>query len=266
MKIGLAQINTDGNVSGNLAKVCRYAQTAAKDGAECVVFPEATMSAFGTDLLAACTEYGGQWREELRLLAQRIGVAVIVGEFEEAGDGRVRNLLAVYLPDATRQQYAKIHLYDAFGYRESDSVEPGDEPLVVDINGTGVGLAICYDIRFPKLFAELSRAGAETIVVSTSWGAGPGKIEQWKILARARALDSNTNVVAVDQADPKVSGVAVVPGAPTGVGHSLVCDPFGRVSVELAGAEHLAVVEVDQGVVEQARSSIPVLLNARLGY
>jgi predicted amidohydrolase len=262
----MAQINTGRDVAGNLAKVRQYAENAARQGAELVVFPEATMSAFGTNLFAACTEYGTYWREQLTELAREIGIVIIVGEFEEADAGRVRNLLGVYFPDGTRQEYVKIHLYDAFGYRESDSVDAGDKPVVVALNGTRIGLALCYDIRFPKLFAELSRAGAETIILSASWGAGPGKVEQWEVLARARALDSNTNLVAVGQADPKVSGVDAVVGAPTGVGHSMVSNPFGHTIVELDGAERLEVVELDQASVEKARTDIPVLVNAKLGY
>ena len=129
-----------------------------------------------------------------------------------------------------------------------------------------MGLALCYDVRFPKLFAELSRAGAEVIVCAASWGAGEGKVRQWEILTRARALDSNTIVLAVGQADPAVTGAAVPEGAPTGVGHSVVADPFGEALAQLDGGEHLEIVDLDLDVVPRARQALPVLENARLGY
>ncbi|MBK0419579.1 hydrolase [Leucobacter sp. CSA1] len=266
MKLALAQICTTGDVDGNLAKVRERTAEAAALGAEAVVFPEATMVAFGNDLAAAAAEHLERWQAELRDLARRSGIAILAGEFEATEGGKVRNLLAVYTADGERREYAKIHLYDAFGFRESTGVEPGAEPLVIEIGGRPVGLAICYDVRFPKLFAEHSRAGAEVMIVSASWGAGEGKAEQWRILARARALDSNAYVVAVDQADPEAAGVDAVPGAPTGVGGSLVADPFGAVVAELGREEGLEIVDLDLAVVERAKEALPVLQNAKLGY
>lgn len=250
---------------------------AAADNADLVVFPEATLVAFGNDLPTAVTNDAEYWRTAVSKLATEYGITIMTGEFatpeseddqgsEGSVDPRVRNVLGVYSPDGDRQEYAKIHLYDAFGFQESDSVQPGEQPLNVNIAGTTVGVAICYDIRFPKLFAELSRSGAQIVVLAASWGAGPGKVQQWQTLAHARALDSNTFVVALGQADPEVTGVDAISGPPTGVGYSLVADPFGGTVAELDGGEQLRVVDLDLSQVDQAKESIPVLKNARLGY
>lgn len=265
MRIALAQINTTGDVVKNLAKIQDYANQAAARGAELVVFPEAAMSAFGTDLVSAATTYSAQWRNRLAALATELRLTIVVGEFEATGT-KVRNLLAAYQPDGHRTEYAKIHLYDAFGYKESESVEPGSVPTTLTLHETTLGLAICYDIRFPKLFAELSRAGAKATIVSASWGAGPGKVDQWKLLARARALDSNSFVIAVGQADPQISGVTVPDDAPTGVGHSIVTDPFGQVLTTLGGTEELALVDIGTSEADRAATAIPVLTNSRLDY
>ncbi|GAA1634493.1 MULTISPECIES: carbon-nitrogen hydrolase family protein [Brevibacterium] len=265
MKLGLAQINTTTDVAGNLEKVRDYTGRAAAAGAEVVIFPEATMSAFGSGLREIAERESEGWREALTLLAADTDTAIVVGEFAVSA-GKVVNLLAVYAPDGTRTEYAKIHLYDAFGFKESDTVEAGEDPALVALSGEDVGIAICYDIRFPKLFAELSRRGARLAIVSASWGAGPGKVEQWELLARARAVDSNMFVVAVGQADPQVSGVAVPPKGPTGVGHSLVSDPFGHVIVALGGQEALEIVDLDLGLADEAAEALPVLANAKLGY
>ncbi|RBP66115.1 putative amidohydrolase [Brevibacterium sanguinis] len=265
MRIALAQINSTTDVAANLAKVEDFTRRAADSGAELVVFPEATMSAFNRELRGQADEHLPSWQASLANLAAETGTIVVVGEFAAAED-KVINLLAAYYPDGSRAEYAKIHLYDAFGFKESETVVPGEEPLLIDVAGEEIGLTICYDIRFPKLYAEVSRRGARIAIVSASWGAGPGKVEQWQVLARARALDSNMFIIALGQADPQVTGVEVPKNGPTGVGHSLVVDPFGRVVVELGGEEALEVVDVDPSVADEAATAIPVLANAKLGY
>lgn len=183
--------------------------------------------------------------------------------FTPADDGRVANTLRVVGPGVDAG-YDKIHLFDAFGFAESDTVAPGQEPLVVQIAGVPVGFAICYDIRFPGLFTTLADRGAQVICVPASWGAGPGKLDQWELLARARALDSTCFVAAVGQADPTTIGVEPRGNAPTGVSHSLVVSPDGTVLDSLGTEPGLLVVEVDPAEVDTIRKSIPVLANRRI--
>ena len=265
MRIALAQINSTSDVEQNLSKLKAYTAQAAKKNADIVVFPEATMVAFGSDLARTAEAHLATWAHELRNLAAESHLTIVVGEFERADD-KVTNYLTAYSPDGEVERYAKIHLYDAFGYKESESVVAGDRPTLIDVGGIYIGLATCYDIRFPKLFAELSRRGAAVTIVSASWGAGDGKIDQWRTLAQARALDSNAYVIAVDQADPEVSAVDVPSNGPTGVGHSLVADPFGRIVAQLGGEEAMSVVEIDPVLSEESAGIIPVLSNAKLGY
>lgn len=265
MKIALAQINSTTDVARNFGVVKSYVREAAAVGANIVVFPEATMSAFGSGLRGTARDHSADWQARMSTLAADSEITIVVGEFEERGE-KVVNLLAAYSPNGERAEYAKIHLYDAFGFKESDTVEPGEEPVLIEIGGEMIGLTLCYDIRFPKLYAELSRRGARVTIVAASWGAGQGKVEQWQTLARARALDSNMFIAAVGQADPEVTGVAVPPKAPTGVGHSLVSDPFGSVLTELGGEETLSIIDLDLTMADTAATTIPVLENAKLGY
>ncbi len=158
--------------------------------------------------------------------------------------------------------YDKIHLFDAFGFQESRTVAPGRELRRIALGGTTVGLATCYDVRFPSLFVENAAAGAQVSVVSASWGAGPGKVEQWELLCRARAIDSTGFVIACDQADPAVHGV-VAGSAPTGVGHSMVVSPYGEVLGRLGSGEDTLIVDLDLATVAEAREAIPVLRNRR---
>ncbi len=149
--------------------------------------------------------------------------------------GKVRNTLLATGP-GVETSYDKVHLFDAFGFLESDTVDPGTEPVTFDAGGLTFGLATCYDIRFPALFTANAERGAEVNVVCASWASGPGKVDQWQLLARARALDSTTYVLACGQGDPATQGVPAKAGSPTGVGHSAVVSPFGDVLDELDGA------------------------------
>ena len=169
----------------------------------------------------------------------------------------------IALPDGTVGGYSKIHLFDAFGFLESDTVDPGEDPVTFAVGGTTVGVATCYDIRFPRLFTRLAHDGALVTVVGASWGDGPGKAEQWELLARARALDTTSYVVAVGQANPLAVGEENPENAPRGVGHSLVAAPDGTVVASLGEAPDYTVVDLDLDLVERTRKSIPVLKNAQ---
>ncbi len=262
MRVALAQILSGTDPAANLQLVREYTGRAADAGATLVVFPEATMCRFGVPLAPIAEPIDGPWADGVRGIATESGITVIAGMFTPAGDGRVRNTLIVAGPGAPNRpdaHYDKIHLYDAFGFTESRTVAPGHEPVVVDVADVRVGLSVCYDIRFPALYTELAARGAQLIVVCASWGSGPGKLEQWTLLARARALDSMTYVAAAGQADPGQS--LTDSGAPTGVGGSLVASPFGEVVASAGPGPQLVLADIDVDRVAKARESIGVLRN-----
>lgn len=266
MRIALAQILSGSDPTANLQLVREYTGRAADAGARLVVFPEATMCRFGVPLAPVAEPVDGPWADGVRRIASATGITVIAGMFSPAGDGRVTNTLVVAGPGAPNRpdaHYDKIHLYDAFGFAESRTVAPGREPVVVEVDGVGVGLSVCYDVRFPPLYTELARRGAQLIVVCASWGSGPGKLEQWTLLARARALDSMSYVAAVGQADPgaTVTESESGSGAPRGVGGSLVASPLGEVVATAGGDPQLVVTDIDVDRVAAARDSIAVLRN-----
>jgi predicted amidohydrolase len=182
--------------------------------------------------------------------------------FTPGDEDRVRNTLLAVGPGGTAH-YDKIHLFDAFGFAESDTVAAGDEPVVIDVAGVPVGLTTCYDVRFPGLYTRLADQGAAVVCVAASWAAGPGKVDQWQLLTRARALDSTTFVLAAGQADPSTVGAEPAPGAPAGVGHSAAISPRGEVLAELGAEPGLLVVDLDLDEVTSARQAIPVLANRR---
>ena len=159
-------------------------------------------------------------------------------------------------PDV-HESYQKIHTYDAFGYRESDTVAPGTDLMLFDAPSARVGVAICYDIRFPEQLLDLAKLGAEVIVVPASWQDGPGKLDQWRTLVTARALDSTSFIIAADQARPGGETAAGHDDGPTGIGHSAVVSPFGRRIIEAGYDEQVLVCDIDLTDVLRARKAIP---------
>jgi len=246
VRVALSQITSTPSPSANVELVAEQVKAAAADGASVVLFPEATMACFGTSLGPLAERLDGPWASAVREIATAHDVLVVAGMFTPSPDGRVFNTLLATGRDR-HVGYDKIHLYDAFGFQESRTVAPGADLVVLD----DIGLATCYDVRFPGVFT--------VVLLGASWGAGPGKVSQWELLVRARALDSTCWVVACGQADPGVPSTA-----PTGVGHSLVTAPDGSVLASAGADPELLVVDLDLDLVTKTRENIPVLANRRL--
>jgi predicted amidohydrolase len=262
VRVALCQIAATSDPGANLDLVADGIATAAEEGARLVVFPEAAMASFGTRLVEVAEPVDGPWATRVRHLAAGAGVVVVVGMFTPAGDGRVHNTLLATGP-GIEAHYDKVHLFDAFGARESDTVAAGHRLVGVTVDGCRVGLATCYDVRFPGHFTALARAGADVVAVPASWGDGPGKVEQWELLVRARALDATAIVLACDQAEPRAAGLEPLPRAPQGVGHSMVASPLGELRDGLGPEPGLLVADVDPAEVAAVRDRLPVLRHAR---
>ena len=264
MRIALAQILSGTDPAANLELVARHTRQAAEAGASLVLFPEATMCRFGVPLAPVAEPLDGRWADGVRAIAEQSGLTVVAGMFRPAdgdADHRVTNtLLAVGRGVDTH--YDKIHLYDAFGFSESKTVAPGREPVVITVDGDAgpvtVGLTLCYDIRFPELYVALADLGAEVITAHASWGAGPGKLDQWNLLARARAIDTSSVVAAVGQAYP---GDEIAAAGPTGVGGSLVASALGEVLVSAGPDPQLLIHDVDLEAARKARTTVAVMSN-----
>lgn len=227
----------------------------APTDADLVVFPEAFARDFGeagSDVSGHAEPLDGPFATEVeRVAADRAGT-VVAGMFE-VGDDPERPFNTLVVRGAAHASYRKIHLYDSFGYRESDRLSAGDPtPVVVDLAGFGVGLMTCYDLRFPELARGLVDAGAEVLVLPAAWVAGPHKVEHWRTLARARAIENTCYVVAVGQPGPRYTG------------HSLVVDPFGEVVAEAGEGPEVLDAVLEHTLLERARSTNPSLANRRL--
>ena len=262
LRVALAQILAGPDPQANLDLVGQAATEARAGGAQLVVFPEATMRCFGLPLVEIAEPVDGPWAQRLAEIAERHSLVIIAGMFRPAADGRVLNTLRAVGPGVDAF-YDKIHLFDAFGFAESETVAAGSEPVIIGVGGMQVGLTTCYDVRFPGLYTQLADLGAQLICLAASWGAGPGKIDQWKLLTRARALDSTAYLLAAGQADPTSVGARRKSGAPTGIGYSAAISPYGDVLAELGPGPGLMFVDCDLAMIDRARTTIPVLANRR---
>jgi predicted amidohydrolase len=261
-RIALCQVNSGDEPEANLKLVREGVEAAVAGGARIVVFPEATMARFGRPLEPVAEALDGPWASAVAAVAAEHDVVVVAGMFTPAA-GRVRNTLLI-TGGGHHRGYDKIHLYDAFGFAESDTVAPGATLTTFELDGVVYGVATCYDLRFPELFRALADDGADVVLLPASWGAGEGKREQWEVLVRARALDSGCWVLACGQADPAATGVTVNPKAPTGIGYSTVSDGFGRVVAQAGSAPEVLLVDVDPAVSAKARTATGALANRRL--
>lgn len=267
MLIGIVQLQSGPAILDNLALAQDKIREAAGRGARLIVLPEATSQAFESGRLdEQAQEIDGEFATGLRETARELGVTVVAGMFRPADtverDGkklhRVSNTALITGPDL-HQGYDKINTFDAYSYRESDTVRPGEDLVTFDVDGVTVGVAICYDVRFPELFRDLARQGAEVIVVPTSWMDGPEKLDQWRILTAARGLDSTAWIVAAGQARPGGDAVAGEASGPTGIGHSCVVGPTGRREAEAGYGAEILLHEIDLEQVAKARKALPVL-------
>lgn len=258
LTIAAAQLSSGTDPAANLELVIDAVSAAAARDARLVVTPEATMACFGSDLRAVAEPLDGPWADAVRAAAREHDITAVVGMFEPAPDGRVYNTLLVAPASGTPldgpASYRKIHLFDAFGSRESAMVAPGDDLVQIPVDGVSVGLAVCYDVRFADQFSALGRAGAELIILPASWGDGPGKAEQWDLLTRARAADAQAWLLACDQAwtPPRRS-------APLGIGRSALIDPTGAVRSRLGSDVGLLIADIDTEAVREVRERVPIL-------
>lgn len=286
MRIAVIQMNSEPDVDKNLAKIKSYIAGSAESGADLVVFPEAAMFPFDAGRLDIVAQpLDGPFAAAVEQAARDADITAVVGMFTPAdtvfrtpsgelqtepveGSGeankfrRVYNTLLVTGPNGT-EHYHKIHTFDAFGYRESDMVKPGTRRVTYDVGGVTIGLATCYDIRFPGHFYALAEAGATVMVVPTAWTDGPGKLDQWRTLTAARALDTTSFVVAAGQARPGSPERYGQNDGPTGIGHSAIISPGGARLAETGYVAQTLVVDIDPNQVEKVRKGLPVLKGHR---
>jgi predicted amidohydrolase len=255
MRVTVVQQASDLEPETNRARLSEL----TPDGSDLVVFPEAFARDFGeagSDVSAYAEPADGPFASEVARVAEARRTTVVAGMFESSDDpARPFNTLVVR--GAATADYRKVHLYDSFGYRESDRLVAGPLPesggaAVTKVGDFTVGLMTCYDLRFPELARVLVDAGAEVLVAPAAWVAGPRKVDHWRTLLRARAIENTVFVLGAAQPTPRYSG------------HSMVVDPLGDVLAEAGDHDETITAELDREVLEEARRTNPSLANRRL--
>jgi nitrilase len=262
VKIGLAQLNSRQDKAANLAAAGRAVDKLAGQGVDLVLLPE--MSNFhGLDSSYAATAepIPGPSSEWAAAKAREHGIFLHCGSFAELRDGRVYNTSVVF--DRQGQDiahYSKIHLFDAvtpdgLEYKESLAFAPGDEVVAFDCEGVTVGLAICYDIRFPQLFAALADRGAKLFLVPAAFTIPTGS-NQWEPVLRARAIETGSYVAGCGQ-------WGWYEKDRENYGHSMVVDPWGTVVAQCREGVDTLAVELDLDYLETVRQRLPVQRHRR---
>jgi len=255
LRVRLVQRSSSLDPAENLAVLEDVA--ALPGDTDLVVLPEAFARDFGapgSNLAPFAESLEGPFAEKLRRLSGTTGTAWLAGMFEAAPDpARPLNTL-VLAADEQLTAYRKIHLYDSFGYKESDTISPGRlEPAAAEVRGFPIGLMTCYDLRFPELARTLVEQGAEALFVPAAWVAGERKVEHWRTLLRARAIENTVWVVGVGQPGPRYTG------------HSVVVAPDGDVVVEADDADDVVLDAVlDRAAVSDVRRTNTSLVNRRM--
>lgn len=266
MKIAAIQMRSGLDPDANVDALAPMLAEAAAQGAGYVLTPEVTV-VFPENReqlagVAAPFEDHPQLRR-IGDLARQHALFVHIGSLAvPLADGRFANRSVLFAPDGKIvTTYDKIHLFDADiaglnAYRESATYRGGEQAVTSDLGDFTLGMSICYDMRFPKLYNSLANAGATLIAVPAAFTVPTGEAH-WHVLLRARAIETGSYVIAAAQGGQHANGRATY-------GHSLVIDPWGRVIAELAHDEPgVLVAEIDPAQVADARSRIPALANAR---
>ena len=255
--IAVAQFAPGPDRDANLAAMAGLAATAAERGATLVLFPEYSSyftPTMGPDWIAAAEPVDGPFSQGLAAIAASHGVIVVAGMLEAAGE-RAHNTVVAIHPDGTRlAAYRKLHLYDAFGAKESQWIAQGELAIeTFDWAGFTVGIQTCYDIRFPETTRALVDAGAELILVPAEWVRGPLKEHHWRTLLTARAIENTVYLAAADHAPP------------IGAGNSMVLDPMGVELVTIGETTDVAIAFPTRQRMDDVRTVNPALRLRRFG-
>lgn len=264
VRAAAVQLNSTEHLERNLATADRLVREAAARGAELVLLPEKWNLLGAPEAIAAAAQpLDGPASLWARGIARELGIDLVAGSIVERihGQERSANTSVHYAPSGDEQAtYRKLHMFDVevdgVVYAESAREQPGDEVVVSRCaGGAGLGMSICYDVRFPELYRELSSRGAEIVVVPSAFTLTTTR-DHWEVLLRARAIENQCFVVAANQIGEHP------PGNRSG-GRSLIVDPWGIVLACAPDTECVIVADLDLQVLQDVRRRLPALQHRR---
>ena len=265
LRIGIAQTTSDCRRRTNIATLNRLGQAASDSGCDLLALPEVSglMAKNGKETLdEAHAESDDPYIAAAQECAQSRGIWVHIGSTPVRGSARLLNLsVLIDSHGAVRCRYAKIHLFDHMPagrgpFRESDRYEAGSEAAAVDTPWGLWGMSVCYDLRFPQLFRDLSQLGARLIFVPSAFTEATGRAH-WRPMLRSRAIENGCWIAAPAQAGLHANGRRTF-------GHSILVSPWGRIAADLGGdGTGFAAQTLNLGEAGAARRQIASLRQGR---
>ena len=264
LRVACVQLTSRDDKAANIEKAEQLVARAAATGADVVVLPEKWNAIGNPEVLhgAAETLEEGESVQAMAGWARTHGITLVGGSITERREGREKlsNTSIVFDSDGSvAGLYRKIHMFDVevggHVYRESDAEEPGDEPVLLDVEGWPTGLTVCYDVRFPELYRILALQGAHLVTVPAHFTLYTGK-DHWELLLRARAVENQYYVAAAAQIGETLPGRL-------SYGRSLIADPWGTVVALAPDEETVISAELDRRRLEDVRAKLPSLARGR---
>ena len=267
MRAAAVQLTSTPDRGRNLEAADHLTREAAAQGAELVVLPE-KWPVLGTpeETAAGAEPLDGPSVAWARDIARELGIDLVAGSLSERVEGRDRgaNTCVHAGPDGdVHAVYRKIHMFDVEvggrTYRESEHEQPGDEPVLSETaGGVGLGLTVCYDLRFPELYRILAVRGAKILTVSAAFTLATTREQHWEVLLRARAIEDQAFVIASNQVGEHSQGIR-------SGGRSMIVDPWGIVLAQAPDKETFVIADLDLDRLEEVRRTMPSLANRQAG-
>ena len=265
IKVACVQLRASDDMRENIATASSLIRQAAKDGAHFIATPENTnLMALdgGAKLDQTFAEKDDPTVPAFAALANDLNVWLLAGSVAiKVSDSKTANRSYLFGPDGKIEaRYDKIHLFDVDvgggeTYRESDTVAPGGEAVVVSLPWGRIGLSVCYDLRFPQLYRTLAKAGAEILMVPSAFTVPTGKAH-WHTLLKARVIENEAFVMAPAQGGTHANGRKTY-------GHSLIISPWGEILAEAGDDPGIIAAEIDLAEIAAVRSRLPALQHDR---
>jgi len=267
LKVAAIQMTSSPDIDENLDKAEGFVRQAAGNGANFILTPENTCSirypinddlggGFSIDTHPAIPRFSA--------LSKELSITLVIGSISVKlnDENKHHNSSIVFSPDGyIKATYNKIHLFDVQipngeSHKESDSVKAGEEVVVVNVNDNfSAGLSICYDLRFPHLYRDLVKSGANIICAPAAFTVATGKAH-WEVLLRARAIETGSYVIAAAQTGEHEGGRKTY-------GHSMIIDPWGWILAQKEDGEGIIYANLEKEKISRARNIIPALTHDR---
>ncbi|OPZ89105.1 MAG: 2-oxoglutaramate amidase [Firmicutes bacterium ADurb.Bin419] len=263
IKLSLCQMMVVDDKDTNILKAVEMIEKSVKNKADVVILPEMFNCPYDNNKFRAYAESleNGKTIKSVSEAARNFGVHIIAGSIPEIYEDKLYNTCVVFDNNGnTIGRHRKMHLFDIdipgkIEFRESDILSPGNDVTVVDMGYCKIGIAICYDVRFPELSRLMALKGAQIIVVPAAFNMTTGPLH-WELLMRARAVDNQVFVAAASPARNESANYKAY-------GSSMVVDPFAEVLARLGDEEDILYSEVDLSKLDRVRNELPLLKHRR---